>query len=233
MKQALITGGVRGIGLATARLLAQKGYAVAVCYSRDEEGAKQAQEEGFRVLKADVTREEEVKGMFAELGRIDVLVNNAGVSLIKQIQDTSLFDWERVFSVNATGAFLCSKYALTAGGMLQRGAGVIINVSSMWGETGAACEVAYSASKAALIGFTKALAKEVGYAGVRVNCVTPGVIDTKMNACFTKEEMTALFEEIPAGRSGRPQEVAAAIYSLIENEYVNGQTLGVNGGMVC
>ena len=233
MKQALITGGVRGIGLATARLFSGKGYAVAVCYSRDEEGAEAARREGFRVLKADVSKEEDVKKMFVELGKTDVLVNNAGVSLIKLIQDTSLEEWERLFSVNATGAFLCSKYALTLGGMLDRSQGVIVNVSSMWGETGASCETAYSASKAALIGFTKALAKEVGYTGVRVNCVTPGVIDTKMNACFTKEEMNALFEEIPAGRSGRPEEVAAAIYSLCENGYVNGQVLGVNGGMVC
>lgn len=233
MKQVLITGGVRGIGLATGKLFARKGYAVAVCYSADEDSAESARREGFRVIKADVSREEEVKSMFAEIGRTDVLVNNAGISLVKQIQDTALSEWERLFSVNVTGAFLCARYALTAGGMLERGAGAIVNVSSVWGETGASCEVAYSASKAALIGFTKALAKEVGYAGVRVNCVTPGVIDTRMNACFSKEELAALCEDIPAGRKGLPEEVAAAIWSLCENGYINGQILGVNGGMVC
>lgn len=233
MKQVLITGGVRGIGLASARAFAEKGYAVAVCYSADEESAEKARKEGFRVTRADVSKESDVKNMFGEIGRVDVLVNNAGVSLVKMFQDTTLAEWERLFAVNVTGAFLCSRYALTAGGMLSRGEGCIVNVSSMWGETGASMEVAYSASKAALIGMTKALAKETGYAGVRVNCITPGAIDTKMNECFTKEELAALCEEIPAGRLGRAEEAARAIVALCENEYINGQILGVNGGMVC
>ncbi|MBQ9081072.1 MAG: SDR family oxidoreductase [Clostridia bacterium] len=228
MKQVFITGGVRGIGLATARLFAEKGYAVTVCYSSDEEGAKKARDEGFRVIKADVSKEEDVRRIFEEIGNVDVLVNNAGVSLVKQIQDTTLEEWNRVFSVNVTGAFLCSSYALK--GMLKKGGGCIINVSSVWGVVGGSCEVAYSSSKAALIGFTKALSKEVGYSGVRVNCVAPGAIDTKMNGCFSKEELSSLAEEIPAGRLGKAEEVAKAVYALCENEYIHGQILGVDGG---
>lgn len=228
MKQVLITGGVRGIGLATARAFADKNYAVTVCYSSDEEGASAAKKEGFRVVKADVSKEEDVQKMFAEIGNIDVLVNNAGVSLIKQLQDTTLSEWNKVFSVNTTGAYLCSSYALK--GMLKKGTGSIVNVSSVWGVVGGSCEVAYSSSKAALIGFTKALAKEVGYAGVRVNCVAPGAIDTKMNDCFSKEELSSLAKEIPAGRLGQAEEVAQAICLLVENEYITGQILTVDGG---
>lgn len=229
MKQVLITGGVRGIGLATARAFAQRGYAVAVCYSSDEEGAAKAREEGFRVIKADVSKEEDVSAMFKECGTVDILVNNAGMSLVKLLQDTTLEEWNRLFSVNVTGAFLCSKYALN--GMLKKQSGAIVNVSSIWGEVGGSLEVAYSASKAALIGFTKAMSKEVGYSGVRVNAVTPGVIDTKMNSCFKKEELDALYESIPAGRAGKAEEVAEAIVALAENEYVNGAVLSINGGM--
>lgn len=229
MKQVLITGGVRGIGLATARAFAQKGYAVSVCYSSDEESAKKAEEEGFRVLKCDVSEEGQVKKLFDEIGNVDVLVNNAGVSLVKLLQDTTIDEWNKLFSVNVSGAFLCSKYALERT-MLKRGKGVIVNVSSIWGRAGGSMEVAYSASKAALIGFTKALAKEVGYSGIRVNCVAPGVIDTRMNDCFSKETKAELREEIPAGRPGDAQEVAQAILFLAENEYVNGQILGVDGG---
>lgn len=228
MQQVLITGGVRGIGLATARLFARKGYAVALCYSADEESAARAREEGFRAVRADVSDEEQVRALFEEIGGVDVLVNNAGISLVRQIQDTSLAEWNRVFAVNTAGAFLCAKYALPA--MLKRGRGCIVNVSSVWGVVGGSCEVAYSASKAALIGFTKALAKEVGYAGVRVNCVAPGVIGTRMNGRFTKEEKAAICADIPAGRQGAPEEVAAAILSLAENEYITGQVLGVDGG---
>jgi 3-oxoacyl-[acyl-carrier protein] reductase len=229
MKHVLITGGVRGIGLATARLFASKGYAVTVCYASDESGANEAKKEGFTVIRADVSDEAQVKELFARCKKVDVLVNNAGVSLVKQIQDTTLSEWERLFAVNVTGAFLCSKYALT-GGMLSENSGVIVNVSSVWGEVGGSCEVAYSASKAALIGFTKALAKEVGYAGVRVNCVTPGAIDTRMNGHFSEKDRAAIVEDIPAGRFGSPEEVASAILSLAENEYITGAVLSVNGG---
>lgn len=230
MKQVLITGGVRGIGLATARKFAEKGYAVTVCYSRDEQAAQSARAEGLRVVRADVSREEDVRRLFEECGNVDVLVNNAGVSLIKLFQDTTLDDWERVFSVNVTGAFLCSRYALEHA-MLAKKRGVIVNVSSVWGEVGGSTEVAYSASKAAIIGMTKALAKEVGESGIRVNCVTPGTIETSMNDCFSAAELQAIYAEIPAKRGGMPEEIASAIWFLCENEYVTGAVLPVNGGM--
>lgn len=228
MKQVLITGGVRGIGFAAARAFARKGYAVSVCYASDEESAEIARREGFRVIKADVSSATDVCALFEEIGTPDVLVNNAGVSLVKQIQDTSLTEWNRVFAVNVTGAYLCSSFALK--GMLKKGRGVIVNVSSVWGVVGGSCETAYSASKAALVGFTKALAKEVSGAGVRVNCVAPGAVDTRMNDCFSEEEKAVVATEIPLGRMGKAEEVAEAIVFLSENEYITGQILGVDGG---
>ena len=228
MKTVLITGGVRGIGKSIALAFAQKGYRVCVTYSQDEENAAKMQTQGVEVYRADVTDESAVQKLFQTLGKVDILVNNAGVSLIKQIQDTSYQEFARVFAVNMGGAFLCSREA--AKGMISRQSGLIVNVSSVWGEVGASCESVYSASKAALIGFTKALAKELGYSGVRVNAVSPGVIDTKMNARFTQTEMQALQEEIPLGRIGRGEDIAKALLFLDENEYITGVDLPVNGG---
>ena len=222
MKTVLITGGVRGIGKSVAMVFAQKGYRVCVTYSQDEESALQARQEGFEVYKAEVV------ALFKTVGKVDVLVNNAGVSLIKQIQDTTYEEYNRLMSVNVGGAFLCAREA--SKGMIDRQSGLIINVSSVWGEVGGSCESVYSASKAALIGFTKALAKELGWSGIRVNCVSPGVIQTKMNAHFSKEEMDALQEEIPMGRLGQGEDVAKAILFLEENEYVTGIDLPINGG---
>ena len=228
MKTVLITGGVRGIGKSIALAFVQKGYRVCVTYSQDEENAAKMQAQGVEVYCADVTDENAVQTLFQTLGKVDILVNNAGVSLIKQIQDTSYQDFERVFAVNIGGAFLCSREA--AKGMISRQNGLIVNISSVWGEVGASCESVYSASKAALIGFTKALAKELGYSGVRVNAVSPGVIDTIMNAHFSKTEMQAMQEEIPLGRIGQGEDVAKAVLFLEENEYITGVDLPVNGG---
>ena len=228
MKTILITGGVRGIGKSIALKFQEKGYRVCVTYSKDEENASLMKAEGFEVYKADVAKEDEVVRLFQKIGKVDVLVNNAGVSLIKQIQDVSYAEFQRLMSVNVGGAFLCSREA--AKGMIDRGAGLIVNISSVWGEVGGSCESVYSASKAALIGFTKALAKELGWSGVRVNCVSPGVIDTPMNAHFTKEEMDGLREEIPMGRLGCGEDVARAVVYLEENDYVTGIDLPVNGG---
>ena len=228
MKTVLITGGVRGIGKSIALAFVQKGYRVCVTYSQDEENAAKMQAQGVEVYRADVTDENAVQTLFQTLGKVDILVNNAGVSLIKQIQDTSYQDFERVFAVNIGGAFLCSREA--AKGMISRQNGLIVNISSVWGEVGASCESVYSASKAALIGFTKALAKELGYSGVRVNAVSPGVIDTIMNAHFSKTEMQAMQEEIPLGRIGQGEDVAKAVLFLEENEYITGVDLPVNGG---
>lgn len=228
MKTVLVTGGVRGIGAAIARVFLKKGYRVCAAYSKDEESAKKIAAEGVEVFRADVAREEDVQKLFAAIGRVDVLVNNAGVALVKQIQDVSYEEFNRLMSVNVGGAFLCAREA--AKGMIDNRNGLIVNISSVWGEVGGSCESVYSASKAALIGFTKALAKELGWSGVRVNCVSPGVIDTVMNARFSAEDMAALQEEIPMGRLGCGDDVAKAVLYLEENDYVTGVDIPVNGG---
>ena len=228
MKKVLVTGGVRGIGLAISKEFQKKGYRVCVTYSKDEESAKLAQESGLEVFRADVSCETDVIALFKTIGNVDILVNNAGVSLIKQIQDVSYEEFNRLMAVNVGGAFLCAREA--AKGMIDRQSGLIVNISSVWGEVGGSCESVYSASKAALIGFTKALAKELGWSGVRVNCISPGVIDTSMNAHFSEQEMNALREEIPAGRIGRCEDIAKAVLFLEENTYVTGIDLPVNGG---
>lgn len=228
MKTVLVTGGVRGIGLAIAKEFQKKGYRVCVTYSKDEESAASAKAIGLETYRADVADENAVMALFRTVGRVDILVNNAGVSLIKQIQDVSYAEFERLMAVNVGGAFLCSREA--AKGMIERQSGLIVHISSVWGEVGGSCESVYSASKAALVGFTKALAKELGWSGIRVNCVSPGVIDTPMNAHFTQEEVLAMQEEIPMGRMGTGEEVAKAVVFLEENEYVTGVDLPVNGG---
>ncbi len=224
----MISGGVRGIGLAIAEAFLKKGYKVAVTYSKDEASAKLAQAKGLEVYRTDISVEAEVIALFEKLGGVEVLVNNAGVSLIKQIQDTSYEEFQKVFAVNMGGAFLCSRGA--AKYMISEKSGLIVNISSVWGEIGGSCESVYSASKAALLGFTKALAKELGWSGIRVNSISPGVIDTPMNAHFSKEEMLALTEEIPAGRIGTGEDIAKAVLYLEENEYITGIDLPVNGG---
>ena len=228
MKTVFISGGVRGIGFAIAEAFLKKGYRVAVSYSKDEESAQRAKTVGCEVYRADVSKETEVVALFEKIGKVDILVNNAGVSLIKQIQDISYEEYRKVFSVNMDGAFLCAREA--AKGMISRKSGLIVNISSVWGEVGGSCESVYSASKAALLGFTKALAKELGWSGVRVNSVSPGVIDTPMNAHFTAEELSAIREEIPVGRMGTGEDIAKAVVYLEENEYVTGVDIPVNGG---
>ena len=228
MKTVFISGGVRGIGFAIAEAFLKKGYRVAVSYSKDEESAQRAKAVGCEVYRADVSKETEVVALFEKIGKVDILVNNAGVSLIKQIQDISYEEYRKVFSVNMDGAFLCAREA--AKGMISRKNGLIVNISSVWGEVGGSCESVYSASKAALLGFTKALAKELGWSGVRVNSVSPGVIDTPMNAHFTAEELSAIREEIPVGRMGTGEDIAKAVVYLEENEYVTGVDIPVNGG---
>lgn len=230
MKYALITGGTRGIGLAAVRLFSERGYCVTALYSSDEASAKAARSAFPQVefVKADVSDEKAVERVFAELPALDVLVNNAGIALFRQVQDTTLEDWEHVLSVNAGGSFLCCKHAVKK--LLARGGGSVVNVSSVWGETGGSCESAYSASKGAVIAFTKALAKELAPAHIRVNCVSPGAVDTDMNARLTEAERASLCEEIPLGRMGRAEEIAEAILFLAEQEYITGQILSVNGG---
>ncbi len=238
MKTALITGGTRGIGKAIALAFLQRGYEVVLNYNENQQAALATQEEfnmlGFCpiLLRADVSDEEQVKTMFNEFfsiyDRLDVLVNNAGVSVIKVIQDTTLSDWNKIFDVNVKGAFLCSKQVVNK--MIFSGGGSIINIASIWGEVGASCEVAYSASKGALISFTKALAKELAPSLVRVNCISPGVIATDMNSHLSGEEMEELISAIPMGRVGMPSDVGEACAYLAGSEYITGEILSVGGG---
>lgn len=240
MKNVLVTGASGGIGRAVALAFAQRGYGVALHFQTGEQAARETAEQirfqggSAEVFQADLTREEDVERMFAEaerrFGFLEVLVNNAGVSQKGLFTDLSLADWNRVFAVNCTGVFLCCRRALLP--MIREKRGSIVNISSIWGEVGASCEAAYSASKAGVIGLTKALAKEEGPSGIRVNCVSPGVIDTRMNADLTEEDRQALREETPLMRTGAPEEVARAVVSLAENGFITGQTLGVNGGFV-
>ncbi|MDE7264831.1 MAG: glucose 1-dehydrogenase [Clostridia bacterium] len=238
MKTALITGGTKGIGKAVALAFMQQGYEVVINYDSDEESALSTQEE-FNILgycpillRADVSDEMQVRAMFREFfgiyDKLDVLVNNAGVSLRRVIQDTTSADWDRVFGVNVKGVYHCCR--LVADKMIGCGGGCIINIGSIWGEVGASCEAAYSASKGAVIAFTKALAKELAPSKVRVNCVSPGVIDTCMNSHLTGEEMEELIDEIPLGRIGYPEDVAKACVYLADADYVTGEILSVGGG---
>ncbi len=228
MKTVLITGGVRGIGLAIAKAYLERGCRVCVTYSKDEQSAQNAKEMGMETYRVDVADETAVVSLIQTIGKIDVLVNNAGIALLKQIQDVSYAEYKRVFDVNMGGTFLCSREV--AKGMIAQKSGLIINISSVWGEVGGSCESVYSASKAAMLGFTKALAKELGYSGIRVNAISPGVIDTQMNAHFSKEDLAAMQEEIPMGRIGVCDDVVKAVLFLDENDYVTGVDIPVNGG---
>lgn len=238
MKTALITGGTKGIGKAIALAYLQRGYEVVLNYHRDQQAALATQEEfnmmGYCpvLLCADVSDELQVRAMFKEFfsiyDRLDVLVNNAGISKIKVIQDTTVADWNSIFDTNVKSVFLCSKEVVNK--MIIAGGGSIINISSVWGEVGASCEVAYSASKGAVIAFTKALAKELAPSNVRVNCVSPGVIDTQMNAHLSDDEMEELISSIPVGRIGSPSDVGEACVFLSESGYITGEVLSVGGG---
>lgn len=234
----LVTGASGGIGSATARLFANRGYEVALHYNKNREKAEALRDEilsgghSAEIFRGDLTSSGEATGLISAVenrfGAIDVLVNNAGVSLIKLFDETTDEEWDHVMNANLRSAFLCSRAAVVE--MLRRKRGKIINVSSVWGVKGASCEVAYSASKAGLIGLTKALAQELAPSNIQVNCVAPGAIATEMNAHFTASEVKEICDGIPAGRFGAPVEVAEAIWFLANNGYVTGQVLGVDGG---
>lgn len=235
MKTVLITGGSRGIGAALVRKFSAAGFAVAFTYLHAEkEAAALAEKTGALAVRADAGEEADVLSSVAfvreKLGPVDILVNNAGVAGAGLLQETSLADWNRILAVDLTAAFLYGKAVLPD--MLRKKAGRIVNISSVWGVVGASLEVAYSAAKAGLIGFTKALAKEVAPSGITVNAVAPGVIDTDMNARLSAEERDTLAEEIPACRFGTPDEVADAVFYLAGDgaAYVTGEVLNVGGG---
>ena len=239
---ALITGASRGIGRAAATIFAKRGYNVVINYNKSEaqalalEAELAARDCGAFACRADVTDAGQVRELIRRslerFGRIDVLVNNAGVAQQKLFTDISEDEWDVMMDVNVKSMYLTCREALPH--MISRKSGSIVNVSSIWGITGASCEVHYSATKAAVIGFTKALAKELGPSNIRVNCVAPGVIATDMNAALTTEDAAALCEETPLMRIGTAREAAECIWFLGSEgaAFVTGQVLSPNGGIV-
>ena len=242
-KTALITGASRGIGRETALKFWREGFRVAVNYCRSEGPAGEFVRELNRLrpgsalaVGADVSQKGQVAEMFRrteeELGPVEVLVNNAGIAQQKLFTDLTEEDWDRMFAVDVKGMFLCCQAALP--GMIRRKPRKVVNISSMWGQVGASCEVHYSAAKGAVIAFTKALAQEVGPSRIQVNCVAPGVIDTEMNGALPPDAMHALREETPLGVLGQPSDVAEAVWFLAspQSDFITGQVLAPNGGLV-
>ena len=237
MRTVLITGGSRGIGEAMVRLFSARGWRAAFTYLKSEENALTlARETGALALRCDARSELDTaqiaKQVLRRFSHLDALICNAGTSYTGLLQDMTVQEWDDLFSVHVRGAFLATRAFLP--GMISRREGSVVYVSSMWGQTGASCEAAYSACKAALIGLGKALAKEVGPSGVRVNCLCPGVIQTDMLRDYTEDDLAALREETPLSRLGTPQDIAHAVFFLCSDEasFITGQVLGVNGGFV-
>lgn len=241
-KTVVITGASGGIGSEIARVFAENGWNVGLMYLNSREDAERLEKElklkGVKTFcdKCDVASAKSVKSFFEnvknQLGEVHALVNNAGVALQKLFCDVTDEEAEKIFDINVKGTFNCSKAVLPS--MINRKEGKIVNISSMWGICGASCEVHYSSAKAAVIGFTKALAKEVGPCSINVNCVCPGVIDTKMNANLGDDTMESLKEEIPLMRIGTPRDVAETVYFLCsdKSKYITGQIISVDGGMI-
>ena len=242
MKTALITGASRGIGAACAKRFATAGYAVMIHYhtakDRAEALCKEIQAQGgtaaiFGSDLSDASQAQQLVHKTTDIfGHVDVLVNNAGIAMYRMFCDTTAADWNRILSTNLMSAVSVTQAVLP--GMVQRKSGHIVNISSIWGICGASCEVAYSTSKAAIIGLTKSLAKELGPSGILVNCVAPGVIDTDMNAVLDEESRFALLDETPLMTLGTPDDVADAVFYLgnSENRFTTGQVLSPNGGFV-
>ena len=237
MKTVLITGGSRGIGRAMVEAFCEKGYKVAFTYKQSHGAASElSSSTGALAICADSEFESEilnaVEKVEKSIGNVDILINNAAVSSFSMINDITLEQWRRTFAINVDAAFLYTKAVLS--GMIKNKCGRIINISSMWGEVGSSCEVHYSASKAALIGMSKALAKELGPSGITVNCIAPGIINTEMNGKIDKDVMAELVDETPLMRIGEPKDVAKAALFLAgdEAEFITGAVLDVNGGFV-
>ena len=233
LRKIIITGGSRGIGAAAVRRFTAAGDRTAFLYRNSVEKAEAlAKETGALPFRCDVgdplSCRIGIRSALAALGGCDVLVNNAGISLIGLFTDAGEKDYDRIMSVNVGGAYRCTQEVLPS--MISEKKGSIVNISSMWGVSGASCEVLYSASKAALIGMTKALAKELGPSGITVNCVAPGVIDTEMNAALSDEIRASLADETPLCRVGTPEEVAEVIFFLSSASFVTGQVLSADGG---
>ena len=241
-KTVLITGASRGIGRACALKFAACGHRVIINYKSSAAAALELENEiknmgGYaRTICADVASSAQVNAMLdtieKELCGVDILINNAGIARTKLFGDTTEDDWDAIFATNVKGMYNCTHRALKY--MLKQKSGKIVNISSIWGICGASCEVAYSASKAAVIGFTKALAQELGPSGICVNCVAPGVIDTEMNGALSADDIASLCEQTPLCRMGSAGEIADAVYFLASESasFITGQVLSPNGGFV-
>ncbi len=238
MKTVLVTGGSRGIGKSIVQKFAENGYNVILNYSKSEEAAYRLSEKynNVKIFKADISNKKQVQEMIdyatSEFKKIDILINNAGISSTGLLQDLSEEELNRIFSVNVNGTFFCTQSVLPQ--MIARHEGKIINISSVWGLVGASNEVAYSASKAAIIGFTKALAKEVGPSNIRVNCIAPGIVMTDMVSDYTVEEFDDIRSQIPLERIGSTEDISNLAYFLASDEadYITGQIISPNGGWV-
>ena len=233
MKNVIITGGSRGIGAACVESFSKAGYNVFFTYKNNKERAEQlALNTGAKAICADVSSFEDMKKAAPSIGNVDIIINNAGISQIKMFQDISEADWDNMFDINIKGMFVTVKTFLD--NMIHNKWGRIINISSMWGEQGGSCEVHYSASKSAVIGFTKALAKELGPSGITVNCISPGVIDTDMNSHLTEEDMEELINETPVETLGKTIDIAntALFLASEKSSFITGTVIPVNGGII-
>lgn len=237
-KVVVVTGGSRGIGAQIVKTLANENYKVILNYNNSKEQAEKIQQElleqgkEIEIIKADVSKKEEAEKLiqFAinKFNKIDVLINNAGISQEGLFTDVTEEEWQKIINTNLNSVFYCNQQALKY--MIPEQQGCIINISSIWGETGASCEVAYSTTKAAINGMTKALAKEVGPSNIRVNAIAPGIIDTDMNRNLTNEELEQIKEQIPLNKIGKALDIAKCVKWLIEDEYTTGQIISINGG---
>lgn len=240
MKTIIVTGGSRGIGASIVKELANKDYNIVLNYNNSEEQAKQIQKEllekniKIEIFKADVSKRENVKELvkFAleKFKTIDVLINNAGIDQVKMFMDITDEDWNKMIQTNLNSVFYCTQEVLPT--MIHNKNGNIINISSIWGITGASCEVHYSVAKAGIDGMTKALAKELGPSNIRVNSIAPGAILTDMNSGYTNEEIKDMESQIPLRRLGNSIEIAKCVNWLIEDNYTTGQIISPNGGWV-
>ena len=237
-KVIVVTGGSRGIGAEIVKLLAKSGHNVILNYNKSEECAQNVEKEltkqgkAVDIFKADISKSEEAKKLiqFAlnKYGRIDVLINNAGISQSKLFTDITDEDWQNMIANNLSSAFYCSREA--AKNMIHNKKGLIINISSIWGLTGASMEVHYSTAKAGMIGLTKALAKEIGPSNIRVNAIAPGIIDTDMVKGYSKDEIKEIENEIPLEKIGTASNIAKCVKWLIEDDYTTGEVISINGG---
>lgn len=231
MRTVVVTGGSRGIGAAIVARFAARGDRVYFLYEKNHQAAKAVSEKtGAIAICCDVADGEQVKAAFARIPEVDILVCNAGICWYGLLSSMEEGDWDRLFAVNVKGIYHCVRAAMPA--FLRTHRGSIVTVSSMWGQVGASCEAAYSATKGAVIALTKALAQELGPSGIRVNCVAPGVILTDMCASVGADVLEGLAQEAALGRNGTPEDVAQAVEALAEAEFVTGQVLGVSGGLV-